>query len=68
MCRLKRSICDLKQSSSFWYSRFHKAILAFLGLRILLCISKDQHGDYVSHIDDILITRNNLEIIKATKR
>ena len=28
--RLKTSICDLKQSSSSWYSRFHKAILAYL--------------------------------------
>ena len=26
----KRSICDLKQSSGSWYSRFHKAILAYL--------------------------------------
>jgi len=31
-------------------------------------MSKDQHGDYVPHVDDILLTRNNLEMIKTTKR
>jgi len=31
-------------------------------------MSKDQHGDCVSHVDDIPLTRNNLEMIKATKR
>jgi len=40
----------------------------FYGLRIPLCMSEDQHGDYVPHVDDIPMTRNNLEIIKATKR
>ena len=33
-----------------------------------LCMSKDQHGYCVPHVDDIPLTRNNLEIIKATKR
>jgi len=33
-----------------------------------LCMSKGQHRDYVSHVDNILLTRNNLELIKATKR
>ena len=45
-----------------------KPFWLFYGLRILLCISKDQHGDYVPHVDDIPMTRNNLEMIKATKR
>jgi len=31
-------------------------------------MSKDQHRDYVPHVDDILLTRNNLEMIKATKK
>jgi len=38
------------------------------GSKRLLCMSIDQHGDYVSYVDDILFTRNNLELIKATKR
>jgi len=33
-----------------------------------LCILKDQHRDCVPHVDDIPLTRNNLEMIKATKR
>jgi len=38
------------------------------GFKIPLCMSIDQHGDYVSLVDDIMFTRNNLELIKATKR
>ena len=45
-----------------------KPFWLFNGPRIPLCMSEDQHGDYVPHIDDIPLTRNNLEMIKATKR
>ena len=38
------------------------------GFKRPLCMSKDQHGDCIPHVDDIPLTRNNLEMIKATKR
>ena len=68
MCHLKRSICDLKQSSVFGTLDSIKPFWLFYGLRIPLCMSEDQHGDYVPHVDDIPMTRNNLEMIKTTKR
>ena len=30
-----------------------------------LYMSKDQHGDYVPYVNGILLTRNNLEMIKT---
>ena len=45
-----------------------KSFWLMCGFKRPLCMSIDQHGDYVPHVDDILFTRNNLELIKATKR
>ena len=74
VCRLKRSIYGLKQSSRSWYLRFHEAITSF-GLSM---VSED-HCVYVKrstggimfltlYVDDILLAGNNLEMIEATKR
>ena len=74
VCRLKRSIYGLKQSSRSWYLRFHKAITSF-SLSMVL----EDHCVYVKrstggimfltlYIDDILLARNNLEITEATKK
>jgi len=74
VCRLKRSIYGLKQSSRSWYLRFHEAITSF-GLSM---VSED-HCVYVKkstrgvifltlYVDDILLVGNNLEMIEATKR
>ena len=74
VCRLKRFICGLKQSSISWYLRFHEAITSF-GLST---VSND-HCIYVKgstegiifltlYVDDILLAGNNLEMIKATKK
>ena len=74
VCRLKRSIYGLKQSSRSSYLRFHEAKTSF-GLSM---ISED-HYVYVKrsteavmfltlYIDDILLARNNLEMIEATKK
>ena len=74
VCRLKRSIYGLKQSSRAWYFRFHEAINAF-GLSM---VSKD-HRVYVKktnvgimfltlYVDDILLAESDLELISATKR
>ena len=45
-----------------------KTFWLMCGFKRPLCMSKDQHGDCVPHVDDIPLTRNTLEIIKATKR
>ena len=68
MCHSKRSICDLKQSSGSWYSRFHKSILAYLCFQKAIVYVKRSTWDCVPDVDDIPLTRNNLEMIKATKR
>jgi len=74
VCRFKRSIYGLKQSSRSWYLRFHEAITSF-GLSM---VSED-HRVYVKrstggiifltlYVDDILLVGNNLEMIEATKK
>jgi len=74
VCCLKRSIYDLKQSRRSWHLRFHEVITLF-GLSI---VSKDRRV-YVKrstggimflavYLDDILLARNNLEMIKASKK
>jgi len=74
VCRLKRSIYGLKQSSRAWHFRFHEAIVSFS----LNMISED-HCVYVKktakgimfltlYVDDILLARNNMEMIQTTKQ
>ena len=66
VCRLKRSIYGLKQSSRSWYFRFHEAITSFG----FVMVSED-HCVYVKrttreimfltlYVDDILLAGNNL--------
>jgi len=73
MCLLKRSIYGLKQFSKSCYFRSHKAITSF-GLFMVY----EAHYVYVKrttrgimfltlYVDNILLARNNWEIIKATK-
>ena len=33
-----------------------------------LYMSEDQHGDYVPYVNNILLTKNNLGLIKTTKK
>ena len=42
----------------FWLKWFQKTIVYV----------ERSTWDYIPHVDDILLTRNNLEMIKATKR
>jgi len=73
VCRLKRSIYGLKQSSRSWYFRFHEANTSF-GFAMVL----EDHCVYVKritkevmfltlYVDDILLAGNNLKMINATK-
>ena len=65
---LKRPYAILSNLPVFGTLDSIKPFRLFYGFRIPLCLSEDQHGDYVPHVDDIPMTRNNLEMIKATKR
>jgi len=73
VCRLKRSIYGLKQSSRQWYLRFHEAVTS-IGLTMM----EEDHCVYVQrtrdgflilslYVDDILLVGNNLEMINAIK-
>ncbi|KAK4390355.1 Retrovirus-related Pol polyprotein from transposon TNT 1-94 [Sesamum angolense] len=72
VCRLKRSIYGLKQSSRQWYYRFHRAITS-IGFTMI----EEDHCVYVKrsvknflilslYVDDILLAGNNMEMIVAT--
>ena len=74
MCRLKHSIYGLKQASRQWYFKFHKAII-LIGFEIM----EEDHYVYVKrlgksllilslYVDDILLARNDMEMIVTTKR
>jgi len=74
VCRLKRSIYSLKQSSRSWYLRFHEAITSF-GLSMVSedhCVYVKRSTEGIMFLilygDDILLAGNNLEMIEATKK
>ena len=73
VCKLKRSIYDLKQSSRQWYLRFRLAVL----LNGFTMIEED-HRVYIKrskgsciilslYVDDILLAGNDMEMIITTK-
>jgi hypothetical protein len=73
VCKLKRSIYGLKQSSRQWYLRFHRATLSN-GFTMIVedhCVYiKRSKGSFIIlslYIDDILLAGNDAEIIVATK-
>ena len=74
MCKLKRSIYELKQSSRQWYFIFHDSIISH-GFEL---IEKD-HCVYLKrseksvlilslYADDVLIAENDMDSIVATKK
>lgn len=73
VCRLKRSIYGLKQSSRQWYFKFHKAIIS-TGFKMM----EEDHCEYVKqsgksflilslYVDDILLAGNGMEMIITTQ-
>ena len=73
VCKLKRSIYDLKQSSRQWYLRFHRAVLSnrFTMIEEDHCVYvKRSKGSFIIlslYVDDILLACNDMEMIIATK-
>ena len=74
VCKLKRSIYGLKQSSRQWYFRFHDSIISYS-----FEIIEDDHCVYMKrskksvlilslYVDDILIEGNDMDSIPATKK
>ena len=74
VCKLKRSIYGLKQSSRQWYIRFHQAVLSngFTIIEEDHCVYvKQSKGSFIIlslYVDDILLAGNDMEMIIATKR
>ncbi len=73
VCRLKRSIYGLKQSSRQWYFRFHEAITS-VGMDMIeedhcVYVKRSENGILILslYVDDILIAGSNMEMINATK-
>ena len=73
VCKLKRFIYGLKQSSRHWYLRFHRAILlnGFTMIKEDHCVYvKQSKGSFIIlslYVDDILLAGNDMEMIIATK-
>ena len=73
VCKLKRSIYGLKQSSRQWYLRFHRAVLTngFTMIEEDHCVYvKRSKGSFIIlslYVDDILLAGNDMEMIIATK-
>ena len=74
VCKFKRSIYGLKQSSRQWYFRFHDSIISH-GFEMI----EEDHCVYLKHskksvlilslyVDDILIVGNDMDSIVATKK
>ena len=73
VCKLKRSIYDLKQSSRQWYLRFRLAVLSngFTMIEEDHCVYiKRSKGSCIIlslYVDDILLVGNDMEMIITTK-
>jgi hypothetical protein len=73
VCKLKRFIYGLKQSSRQWYLRFHRAILlnGFMMIEEDHCVYvKRFKGSFIVlslYVDDILLAGNDKDMIVATK-
>ena len=73
MCKLKRPIYGLKQSSRQWYMRFHQAVLSngFTMIEEDHCVYvKQSKGSFIIlslYVDDILLAGNDMEMIITTK-
>jgi len=74
MCKLKRSIYELKQASREWYLKFNDTIVSF-GFKentvdqcIYLKVSDSKFIFLILYVDDILLTTNDLGQLSETER
>ena len=74
MCKLKRSIYGLKQSSRQWYLWFHQAVVSY-GFQMVEedhCVyikrDKDKYVMLSLYVDDILLAGNCKEYVLAIKK
>jgi hypothetical protein len=73
VCKLKRSIYGLKQSSRQWYLRFHRAVLLnkFTMIEEDHCVYvKRSKGSFIIlslYVDDMLLAGNDKNMIVSTK-
>jgi len=75
VCKLQKSIYGLKQSPRAWFGRFSKVLQQFGMTRcesdhivFLKCSSSNQYIYLVVYVDDIVITSDDYERIKALKQ
>jgi hypothetical protein len=73
VCRLKKSLYRLKQSSRQWYLKFHQAILdigyemSHLDHCVYVWRDKEKLALLSLYVDDILLASNSSNMIKVTK-
>ena len=73
VCKLKRSVCGLKQASRSWNTRFDQAIKSF-GFKQNLdepCVYKRHQHKVVMflmlYVDDILLIGNDVRVMSSVK-
>jgi hypothetical protein len=73
VCKLKKSLYDLKQSPRMWYQKFDTYIigLGFVRREVDHCVYSKKVGNHfiyvVLYVDDMLLVGNNIDVIKEVK-
>jgi len=74
VCKLKKSICGLKQASRQWYLKFDDTIVSFgfkeniIDRCIYLKVAGNKFIIIILYVDHILLTTNDLGLLSETKK